>query len=378
MDGNIGGYSSAQQTNNAGRSTNGNGNANANSQGSTHLNGQSNGQAHGQTGGHGNGYGAPAAADPSTLVGSFGGLNLHGNIHGVNMPAQAAPMPVGPGGPWIASMGNNYHHMGAMQAFQGVTLPPQGDNQTFVQGHGYGGARFSGPYYGMSVPMGMMPYTPGRTDFQPPAGRADRGHTEFVPGLENRRGSYSTNESTPATPYWGGGHTRQELMTRVASHDRSAYTTPSPQAFGFPDAPKPVSAPIPEATLTALLEKEPPVPKAVPAVFTPPGQMKSVDQSLENRIPGNRNVYIRGLHPTTDDDTLFMYAARFGAVETSKAIIDTGTGACKGYTSICYPSSDLLLTSVAVLASLSFTTYATLRCAFAASTTLATKSASLA
>jgi hypothetical protein len=27
---------------------------------------------------------------------------------------------------------------------------------------------------------------------------------------------------------------------------------------------------------------------------------------------------------------LFHYAARFGSVETSKAIIDTATGACKG------------------------------------------------
>ncbi|KAK7218487.1 hypothetical protein V2G26_006490 [Clonostachys chloroleuca] len=59
--------------------------------------------------------------------------------------------------------------------------------------------------------------------------------------------------------------------------------------------------------------------------------MKSLEQSLENRIPGNRNVYIRGLHPTTDDELLFLFANRFGAVETSKAIIDTGTGACKGF-----------------------------------------------
>ena len=58
--------------------------------------------------------------------------------------------------------------------------------------------------------------------------------------------------------------------------------------------------------------------------------MKSLDQSLDNRIPGNRNVYIRGLHPTTDDELLYLFASRFGAVETSKAIIDTGTGACKG------------------------------------------------
>jgi RNA recognition motif-containing protein len=82
--------------------------------------------------------------------------------------------------------------------------------------------------------------------------------------------------------------------------------------------------------LDDLLKQDPAIPKAVPAVFTPPGQMKSLESSLENRIPGNRNVYIRGLHPTTDDELLFHFASRFGGVETSKAIIDTGTGACKG------------------------------------------------
>jgi hypothetical protein len=59
--------------------------------------------------------------------------------------------------------------------------------------------------------------------------------------------------------------------------------------------------------------------------------MRTLEQSLSNPIYGNRNVYIRGLHPNTDDDTLAAYAARFGRVETSKAIIDTSTGACKGF-----------------------------------------------
>ncbi|KAK7958160.1 RNA binding protein MSSP-2 [Apiospora saccharicola] len=83
--------------------------------------------------------------------------------------------------------------------------------------------------------------------------------------------------------------------------------------------------------MDALLTRDPAIPQAVPAVFTPQENMKTLEQSLTNPIPGNRNVYIRGLHPTTDDDTLYKYAARFGRVETSKAIIDTTTGACKGF-----------------------------------------------
>ena len=66
-------------------------------------------------------------------------------------------------------------------------------------------------------------------------------------------------------------------------------------------------------------------------MFTPRENMRTLEQSLSNPIFGNRNVYIRGLHPNTDDATLAAYATRFGQVETSKAIIDTSTGACKGY-----------------------------------------------
>ncbi|KAK4235311.1 hypothetical protein C8A03DRAFT_17928 [Achaetomium macrosporum] len=169
----------------------------------------------------------------------------------------------------------------------------------------------------LPVPFHAMPYTPGRV-----ASFADRS-TE-VPGLENRRGSYSTTESTPATPFFGSASERGNA-SRVAVF-RSSYTTPSPEQIVAPKAPQPI-----DEGLLALLKQDPPIPEAVPAVFTPPSHTKSIEQCLENRIHGNRNVYIRGLHPTTDDELLLKYASRFGKVEQSKAIIDTSTGACKGF-----------------------------------------------
>ncbi|OBT60054.1 hypothetical protein VE03_10321 [Pseudogymnoascus sp. 23342-1-I1] len=69
---------------------------------------------------------------------------------------------------------------------------------------------------------------------------------------------------------------------------------------------------------------------AVPAVFTPENA-RTLDQSLSNPIYGNRNVYIRGLRPDTNDEILAAYARLFGSVETLIAIIDTGTRACKGF-----------------------------------------------
>jgi len=182
----------------------------------------------------------------------------------------------------------------------------------------------------MPVPYHSVPYTPGRVSAfadRYPERYVDRSSSSDVPALENRRGSYSTTESTPATPFFGSASDRG-VNSRVPVIP-SSYTTPSPEQVAVP-APTPKPQPVDEELL-ALLKEHPAIPEAVPAVFTPPTHMKTIEQCLENRIHGNRNVYIRGLHPTTDDELLLQYASRFGKVEQSKAIIDTATGACKGY-----------------------------------------------
>jgi len=184
-----------------------------------------------------------------------------------------------------------------------------------------------GGFAPVPVPYHAMPYTPGRI-----ASYGDR--TSDVPGLENRRGSYSTTESTPVTPFFGNASERGS-GGRVAVI-RSTYSTPSSDQMMVPTALHKAPAPVDE-DLVALLKQDPAIPDAVPAVFTPPTHTKSIEQCLENRINGNRNVYIRGLHPTTDDELLHKYASRFGPVEQSKAIIDTSTGACKGYVILPQP-----------------------------------------
>ncbi|KAH7150069.1 RNA binding protein MSSP-2 [Dactylonectria estremocensis] len=258
--------------------------------------------------------------DHNGIMNQFQGMTLGG----MNMGNAPAPIQMGPS-----------YMLGPEGQF---VLAPMPTSQPMGLGHttenGYGAFSLNGaygnPYVGLPVPL--MPFTPGRASTA--HHRIDRGHSD-VPGLENRRGSYSTTESTPVTPFYTG-ISHRENGPRVASLDRSTYTTPSPHQLGMTamhvEAPAKASPPtMSDHALDELLKQNPAVPKAVPAVFTPPGQMKSLEQSLENRILGNRNVYIRGLHPTTDDDLLFQFAARFGAVETSKAIIDTSTGACKGF-----------------------------------------------
>jgi len=269
----------------------------------------------------------------ASLMNSFAGMALPGG----NMASAAmagTQLPIGASQYFYNPADNTYlvapalypSQLGATQhaennygSYAAAALP------YFAQGAAY-------PGYIPGFPL--MPYTPNRaasyyTD------RSDQAHKE-VPGLENRRGSYSTNESAPGTPYYGSVSQREQ-GTQIAAVDRSPFgSTPSPQQLPIQHADQQSVKPLPYKTipinvdLDALLAQHPAIPRAVPAVFTPRESIRTLDQSLSNPIPGNRNVYIRGLHPNTDDATLAAYASRFGKVETSKAIIDTSTGACKG------------------------------------------------
>ncbi|KAM6521030.1 hypothetical protein FSOLCH5_005805 [Fusarium solani] len=250
----------------------------------------------------------PGSSDPNGLLSQFQGMSLGG----MGMPnTHSAPIHMAP--PYM--LGSDGHF---------VLAPVQG-SQTIPLGHSnengytnYANGAFSNPYMGMHFPL--MPFTPGRANAVHT--RADRTQSE-VPGLENRRNSYSTTESAPATPFYAGGVAHQENGPRVASLDRSAYTTPSPQQLGLmpahAEASKSKLSPMSERALDELLEKKPSIPKAVPAVFTPAAQMKGVEQSLQNPIPGNRNVYIRGLHPTTDDE-LFGFAKFYNVADSEMCI----------------------------------------------------------
>jgi hypothetical protein len=256
---------------------------------------------------------------------------------GLTMPSSNMAATAGmPGG--LMPFNSNQYYMTAEG--QLVMAPPSVYNQhmapTGMPENSYA-AYPSMPYFAQHTYPGylpgysMMPYTPSRGNGYYPD-RSDQSHKD-VPGLDNRRGSYSTNESAPGTPYYGAV---SQPGTQIAAVDRSPFgSTPSPQQLSLQHQEQP-GKPLPYKTvpinvdLDALLIQAPSIPRAVPAVFTPRENMRTLDQSLSNPIAGNRNVYIRGLHPNTDDETLAAYAARFGKIETSKAIIDTSTGACKG------------------------------------------------
>lgn len=84
--------------------------------------------------------------------------------------------------------------------------------------------------------------------------------------------------------------------------------------------------------LDELVSRDPPIPRAVPALWTNQEDL-SLAKCLQNP-EGITNIYIRGFMPDTTDDDLNRWASRFGEIESCKAIIEQDTGKCKGSVSL--------------------------------------------
>jgi hypothetical protein len=185
------------------------------------------------------------------------------------------------------------------------------------------------------APPAHHSYVPGLQVIQHPPdhstyipNRLEHSHKE-VPGLEKRCGSNSSVECAPDRFYHRSLAHPDQSSSHIIAVDRPPFR-PTPSQLPGPTKVYQSSKTVKTDTripIDALLIQAPSIP---PGVFTTRGN-RTLDQSLSNLIHGNRNVYICGLHPTTDDDTLAAYARRFGRIETCKAIIDISTGACKGF-----------------------------------------------
>ncbi|KAK5274954.1 hypothetical protein LTR99_004338 [Exophiala xenobiotica] len=88
--------------------------------------------------------------------------------------------------------------------------------------------------------------------------------------------------------------------------------------------------------LDELVARDPPIPRAVPALWTNQEEL-SLAKCLQNP-EGITNVYIRGFMPDTTDEDLEHWASRFGEIESCKAIIEQDTGKCKGFGFVMYYS----------------------------------------
>ena len=187
-------------------------------------------------------------------------------------------------------------------------------------------------YSGFQPGMQIVPNTS-----QTPTWHSSRPKPEEVPDLAvGRRNSWSSNEENgPATPFFGAQRSRDFLGgVAVADHSPNAWSTPSPQQLTKAYVPSQILvAPNGQhvyADLDVLTLKDPAIPVAIPAPFSPGGGRGTLEKSLRNDL-ATTNVYVRGLHPNTTDEMLHAYGARFGEIECCKAILDLPAGGmCKG------------------------------------------------
>ena len=182
------------------------------------------------------------------------------------------------------------------------------------------------------VPTGMFPNFVGSTNLM------NGGLPNYtwpyvpgdVPGLDpNRRGSWSSNEENgPITPLVGGsGHpeyyTEFPYVSPVVSTLAQQYIAGPIQPMKCAD-----NKSYEMLNLDELTQRDPPIPRAVPALWTNQDEM-SLAKCLQNP-EGITNIYIRGFMPDTTDEDLERWASRFGEIESCKAIIEQDTGKCKG------------------------------------------------
>lgn len=197
--------------------------------------------------------------------------------------------------------------------------------------------------------MGNVTYVPVAPHPPPFVPQGDGAGREPPAFNENQIsvGSHSDDPSSPETPNTVVGNQFGPNITIASGDVASAvpyyHGTPSPRHYlnGFEPAHLAKTYGIQKLAtdLFTVAGTNPAIPRAVPAVL---GARKTLHECFDNPT-GTTNVYIRGLHPETTDDMLHAYAARFGHVANSKAMIDSQTGACKGYVFI--RTRHLLLTT---------------------------------
>jgi hypothetical protein len=196
------------------------------------------------------------------------------------------------------------------------------------------------------VPTGMFPNFTGSLNLVPGAlSNYDwsYGLLGQVPDLDpNRRGSWSSNEENgPLTPVGG---TVYQVQHANHAYPNTATSTISQQYIAGPIQPMKCAdnKSYEMVNLDELTQRDPPIPRAVPALWTNQDEL-SLAKCLQNP-EGITNIYIRGFMPDTTDSDLERWASRFGEIESCKAIIEQDTGKCKGYVVLltCMSNADSL------------------------------------
>ncbi|CAG8573358.1 9129_t:CDS:2 [Funneliformis mosseae] len=136
---------------------------------------------------------------------------------------------------------------------------------------------------------------------------------------------------SPQSPY-GMLHTLSPTLSHTSS---SAPNSPPPQYLPGPGVPSPKVGPLNSSRGINRSQ----------ATHYNYGRRNSGSNQIPNLPNYNNptkttNIYIRGLPHTTTDESLHSMCSIYGAITSSKAIIDQKQGDCKGYGFVMYETED--------------------------------------
>jgi NADPH-ferrihemoprotein reductase len=227
------------------------------------------------------------------------------DIGGANRQGYSSPMMVLPSGQTVPL--NNYYSQNQHPTGDAASqLPyiPTGMFPNFIGNTGLGGAAVSGYEW----PYGMTANLAGFDHARPRSWSSNEENFPANPAVALQ----APSEYYPSFPYIPTAATSQHYIAGpiqpMKCQDNKSYEM---------------------ANLDELVSRDPPIPRAVPALWTNQEEL-SLAKCLQNP-EGITNVYIRGFMPDTTDEDLEQWASRFGEIESCKAIIEQDTGKCKGY-----------------------------------------------
>ena len=242
------------------------------------------------------------------LAGNYGAQGPLGNLSNLR---SALPSPVAPAHP----TGNRADSGNPMMVLpSGQTVPISAFLPPNQNGSGQDGTYNSYMQNHNMAQAGMIQYN-GGLGFQPGMAEFDPLQQAMWPKRDDNAGFGQVN-----------GHAQHDFYPGYpyqAAVDDNTYIAGPIQPMKTKD-----NKGYEMVNLDELVMREPPMPRAVPALWTNQEDL-TLAKCLQNP-EGITNVYIRGFMPDTTDEDLHQWASRFGEIESCKAIIDQDTGKCKG------------------------------------------------
>ncbi|KAI9008787.1 hypothetical protein CLU79DRAFT_509761 [Phycomyces nitens] len=158
-------------------------------------------------------------------------------------------------------------------------------------------------------------------------------YSDFSNGYQSYPGSPALHPQSPSA------HPQSPPFSPTYAYQSTLTLSPPTHAYAVPHQhfpPLHISSPL----LTGVASPGSPQYISLPGPFGVDRSIKSMAEQMESNQFHPQNVYVRGLAPTTTDESFLELCGAYGEITSSKAILDQKTGECKGYGFTMYANDE--------------------------------------